>query len=43
MRKLISFELKKAKEIAIKAKQSHIPIDTIITLTGLSKEDIQKL
>ncbi len=36
-------ELKKAREIAIKAKQSNLPIDTIITLTGLSKEDIQKL
>ncbi len=36
-------ELNKAKEIAIKAKQNNLSIDTIITLTGLSKEDIQKL
>ena len=36
-------ELKKAKEIAIKAKQNNLPVETIIALTGLSKEDIQKL
>jgi predicted transposase YdaD len=36
-------ELKKAMEIAIKAKQNNLPVETIIALTGLSKEDIQKL
>ncbi len=33
----------KAKEIAIKAKQSNIPIETIIALTGLNKEQIDNL
>ncbi len=36
-------ELNKAKEIAIKAKQNNLSIDTIITLTGLNDEDIQQL
>lgn len=36
-------EKKKAIEIALKAKQSNLPIETIIALTGLDKEEIENL
>ncbi|NLO19853.1 MAG: Rpn family recombination-promoting nuclease/putative transposase [Ignavibacteria bacterium] len=36
-------EKKKAVEIALKAKQSNLPIETIIALTGLDKEEIENL
>ena len=39
----IEGEFSKAKEIAKKMKAKNISIDTIIELTGLTKEDIEKL
>ena len=34
---------KEKKEIAIKCLKENIPIETIIKLTGLTKEEIEKL